>query len=202
MLSVQRPTPQQRALSLLLAALLHAALLFALLHFMVVTPKRSIATAPEHFLEMIISTAKKPVPVTGPAPQLKRPPSRSRRGGEYYGPMPSFTPPVAPPDITGFGQAIFGCAPENMPNLTPDQRAHCTNGFTRPDDSALNDPRSHVKDPLRRAAEMGAENAPTHVPCGGFRVGGGTEWLGLDLGCVAKGAFFGKGFAPLNGLEK
>ena len=48
--AIQRPDPDHgasRALSLLLVALLHALLLFAILHFMVVTPKPASVAAPE-----------------------------------------------------------------------------------------------------------------------------------------------------------
>ncbi len=66
--AIQRPDADHgasSALSLLLVALL----LFAILRFMVVTPRLAIATAPVHLLEMIIDTAKKPVPVKSPTPR-------------------------------------------------------------------------------------------------------------------------------------
>jgi hypothetical protein len=193
-----------RAVSLVLVALLHALLLFAILHFMVVTPKSITASAPEHLLEMIINTAPKPVPLTRSAPRAKPVPSRPSPGGVTSGAMPSYAPPVAPPDITGLGQALFGCAPENLPNLTPDQRAHCTNGFTRPDDNALAEPKSHVQDPLRREAEMRAKNTPDRVPCTTVEevlAGPGTVAVPVvDPACALKGAI--NGFRPLNGLDK
>ena len=206
--SVPRPTHQQRALSLLLVALLHAALLFAVLHFLVMTPKRGIASAPEHLLEMIINTAKKPVPIIIPAGRARPTPARPTTGGETSGAMPSYAPPVAPPDITGLGQAIFGCAPENIPNLTPDQRAHCANamgGFIRPDEHALTEPKSHVQDPARREAEMRAKNGQARVPCTSFTEvqtspGGSTMVPMLDPVCAADGLV--NGFRPLNGLDK
>ena len=192
------------AVSLLLVALLHALLLFAILHFMVVTPKAVIARAPEHLLEMIIDTAKKPVPLTSPAMRAKPAPSRPSRGGVTTGPMPTYAPPVAPPDVSGMGQALFGCAPETLPNLTPDQRAHCTSGFTRPDDSALAEPKSHVKDPLRREAEMRAKNTPGRVPCTYVTSApaphGSAPAPMVNPICVLDGLF--NGFGPLNGLPK
>jgi hypothetical protein len=201
MLAIPRPDASQRALSLVLVALLHAALLFAVLRFMVVTPKNRVTAAPD-LLEMIINTARKPVTVT--APPSKPAPALPRRGGVTSGAMPSFAPPVAPPDITGLGQALFGCAPENIPNLTPDQRAHCTNGFTRPDDNALVEPKSHVKDPLRREAEMRTKNTPGRVPCTSL-----AEVQTFDSSAVvpmvdpvcALGGLI-NGFGPLNGLDK
>jgi hypothetical protein len=205
--AIQRPdaTPgSSRAVSLLLVALLHALFLFAVLHFMVVRPKVPVAAAPEHLLEMIINIAKKPVPVSLPAPRSRRAPALSRRGGVTSGAMPSYAPPVAPPDVTGLGQALFGCAPENLPNLNPDQRAHCTNGFTRPDDDALLEPKSHVKDPLRREAEMRTKNTPGHVPCTYVTSApaphGAAAAPMVDPICIIGGLI--NGFGPLNGLPK
>ncbi|HEX4026115.1 MAG TPA: hypothetical protein VHX18_00750 [Rhizomicrobium sp.] len=204
MLAIPRPNTSQRALSLVLVLLLHALLLFAVLHFMVVTPKRAITPAPEHLLEMIINTARKPVPVAVPAARTRPAPSLPRPGGEHSGAMPSYAPPVAPPDVTGLGQALFGCAPENLTSLTPDQRAHCTNGFTRPDDNALVEPKSHVQDPARREAEMRTKNTPGHIPCAemisGHTGAGDVPVPGADPLCVLDGLI--NGFGPLNGLEK
>ncbi|HEY1876452.1 MAG TPA: hypothetical protein VGG66_03245 [Rhizomicrobium sp.] len=201
--AIHRPATSQ-LLSLLLVALLHALLLFAILHFMVVTPKATIVAAPEHLLEIIINTAKKPAPVSLTAPRSRPAPTLPKAGGVTSGAMPSYTPPVARPDITGLGQALFGCAPENLPNLTPDQRAHCTNGFTRPDENALVEPKSHVKDPLRREAEMRAKNTPGRVPCtsvtnvGGLA--GNTAAPTVNPICIIGGLI--NGFGPLNGLDK
>jgi hypothetical protein len=121
--------------------------------------------------------------------------------------MPSYAPPVAPPDITGLGQAIFGCAPENIPNLTPDQRAHCAstlNGFTRPDEHALVEPKSHVQDPARREAEMRAKNGQARVPCTSLAevqtFDSSTVVPMVDPACAIGGLI--NGFRPLNGLDK
>lgn len=207
MLAAPRPDAT-RTLSLLLVLLLHALLLFAVLHFLVVTPKAGIASAPEHLLELIIDTARKPKPVAAPAPHTRHTPVLPKPGGVFSGKMPTYTPPVAPPDVTGLGQAIFGCAPENIPNLTPDQRAHCTDamgGFTRPDDNALAQPKSHVKDPARRQAEMRTKNTPGRVPCTSLTevqtsLAGTTMVPLVDPVCAANG--LANGFGPLNGLPK
>jgi hypothetical protein len=205
MLASQRPQlAASRALSLVLVVLLHALLLFAVLHFMV-TAQRSARPAPERLLEMIISTARKPVPMRAPAAPVRHMPSLAQPGGEYSGVMPSYAPPVAAPDITGLGQALFGCAPENIPNLTPDQRAHCTNGFTRPDDNALIEPKSHVQDPARREAEMRTKNTPGRVPCTSLTevqtsLSGNTLVPLVDPVCAIGGLL--NGFGPLNGLNK
>jgi hypothetical protein len=190
--------------SFLLVALLHALLLFALLHFLV-QRQTAITTAPEHLLEMIISTARPPTPAPAtPAPKRKPMPVVPTPGGEHSGVLPSLAPPVAPPDITGLGQALFGCAPENIPNLTPDQRAHCTNSFTRPDENAVIEPKSHVKDPARRAAEMATKNTPGRIPCVGVMDApaphGTVAAPEINPFCVIGGLLHG--FGPLNGLAK
>lgn len=191
-------------LSLLLVALLHALLLFAVLHFLVVMPKRGIASAPERLLEMIINTARPPVPVPKAVPHTRTAPAVPRPGGEYSGVMPSYAPPVAPPDVSGMGQALFGCAPENIPNLTPDQRAHCSNGFTRPGENALVEPKSHVQDLARREAEMRARNGQARVPCTSLAevqtFDSSAVVPMVDPVCAASGVV--NGFRPLNGLDK
>jgi hypothetical protein len=204
--AISRPSPPQRALSLLLVALLHALLLFAVLHFMV-AKQHTVTAAPEKLLEMIINTARKPVPVSAPAPSG---PTKAvpRYGGVFKGVVPFTVPPVAPPDVTGLGQALFGCAPEN-PTLTTEQRAHCMKalggGFTRPDDDALIEPKSHVKDLARREAEMRAKNTPGRVPCTHLTevqtsLAGNSTVPVVDPACAIGGLV--NGFGPLNGLDK
>lgn len=194
-------TSSQRAISLGLVLLLHALLLFAVLHFMVKPPIR--LNAAERVLEMIIPIPPKPVAA---AAQRARPaaPVRAAPGGVSSGAMPSLAPPVAPPDIAGLGQALLGCAPENLGNLTPEQRAHCRLGIAKPDDSLVVEPPSHVNDPVRRAAEMRAKNTPLRLPCTSITaapVGGGVVAVPtINPVCVMGGLI--NGFDPLSGLSK
>lgn len=200
MLAVRRPDAPHRALSLILVLLLHAFLLFAVLHFLVVTTKSRITAVPEHLLEMFIDTARKPVS----APAFRPAPSPPRRNGIPSPVIPSYVPPVAPPDVTGLGQALFGCAPENIPNLTPDQRAHCTSSFTKPDDNAQAEPKSHVNDPLRREAEMRTKNTPGRLPCTSLAqvqtFDSSAVVPMVDPACAVGGLI--NGFGSLNGLDK
>ena len=193
----------QRAISALLVLLLHALLLLAFLQFLV-KPQGAGLTRPERLLELMISMPKTVAPPPPPAaPARQRAPVSVQPGGEKSGAMPSLAPPVLTPDIRGLGQALVGCAPENLSNLTVEQRSHCP-GLSRPDDSAVLEPPSHVKDPVRRAAEMKARNAPLRVPCTSVTnapVGGGTAAVPMaDPFCVMGGII--KGFGPLNGLSK
>jgi hypothetical protein len=193
----------QRAISALLVLLLHALLLFAFLQFLV-KPQGAGLSQPERLLELMISMPKVVTPPPPPAaPARQRAPARVQPGGEKSGAMPSLAPPAPTPDIRGLGQALLGCAPENLSNLTVEQRAHCP-GFSRPDDSALIESPSHVKDPVRRAAEMRARNKLLRIPCTSItqaQIGGGTATVPMtDPFCVLEGAI--KGFGPLNGLSK
>jgi hypothetical protein len=191
----------QRAISALLVLLLHALLLFAFLQFLVKPQGAGIAN-PERLLELMISMPRVSAPPAAPARQ--RAPVRVHPGGEQSGGMPSLAPPALTPDIRGLGEALLGCAPENLVNLTPEQRTRCHSGFSRPDNSAVVEPPSHVKDPLRRAAEMKARSTPLRIPCTSVidaPVGGGTAAVPMaDPFCVVGGVI--KGFGPLNGLSK
>lgn len=83
---------------------------------------------------------------------------------------PSSVSPSAPPSgIAGFGQSLFGCAPENFANRTPDARAHCA----KPGEGmALNQPdglmhgRTHVKDNARWANAMAHKQTLPMLPGG------------------------------------
>jgi hypothetical protein len=193
----------QRAISALLVLLLHVLLLFAFLQFLVKPQSAGLPKA-ERLLELMISMPKVAAPPPPAAPARQRAPTRVQPGGEHSGAMPSLAPPALTPDIRGLGQALLGCAPENLINLTPEQRAHCHSGFSAPDERAMAEPPSHVKDPLRRAAEMKARNTLLRIPCTSVidaPVGGGTAAVPMtDPFCVVGGAI--KGFGPLSGLSK
>ena len=187
----------QRAVSFLLVLLLHALMLFVLLRF-AVQKHAPLTPMAEHFLEMIIPAAKAPAPraaVQKPRPSFIPPPGP--------GPVAPLAPPAQAPDITGLGRALFRCAPENLSNLAPDERAHCPSVFTRPDQSAMIEPNSHVRDPKRRAAEMESKNTPGRVPCSYIAVekAFGYAAPGARLDCLAD-SLFGNGMPPINGLPK
>jgi hypothetical protein len=83
-------------------------------------------------------------------------------------------PPIAMPppttDLQAFGKALFGCAPENLGNLTPEQRTHCSGFGTAPHGAAAaTQSPSLINDLPRREAELAARNTPTRVPCTSLR---------------------------------
>src|SRR6185437_8373777 len=83
-------------------------------------------------------------------------------------------PPLALPppatDLQAFGQALFGCAPENLNSLTAEQRAHCAAPGRPPRDATgMAELPSLVTDLPRRQAELAARNTPARVPCASVR---------------------------------
>jgi hypothetical protein len=194
---------QQRAISALLVLLLHAVLLFAFLQYLV-KPQSAGLPNPERLLELMIRMPRVSAPLPPAAPARQRAPVRVQPSGEQSGGMPSLALPPLTPDIRGFGQALLACAPENLVNLTPTQRAHCPGGFSAPGESPVAEPPSDVKDPLRRAAEMKARSTPLRIPCTSVinaPVGGGTAAVPMvDPSCALDGAL--RGFGPLSGLSK
>ena len=143
-------------------------------------------------LPLIVPVKRLPHEIAFFLPPLReavKPDSRSRRGRPSPSP-PAATPPLAVPpivmppgaspsatDLQGFGNALFGCSPENLNNLTPEQRSHCSGLAAIPrDKNGIAEPRSLVKDLPRREAELAARNTPARVPCVELR----TRTLGFN----------------------
>lgn len=197
--SVDERRIAQRALGLALVGLLHLLLLLALLQA-VTTPVRTQLPGREAILRLI--------PLLKPAPPVPAPPSQSapiqRRA--VVPPVAEPTPLPAAPDIRPLGNSLFGCAPETLASLPPDQRAACAGSVGHaPSDTEVTMPKSHVKDPARRAAEMRTKNTPGRIPCAVLMnapapYGGKQIIPGADPFCVLHGLI--NGFGPLNGLEK
>jgi len=131
-------------------------------------------------LPLILPVKKRPREITFflPVPREAAKPARAERGRPSSLPSPvapSAVPPpivlppgIAPPraDVQSFGNALFGCAPENRNNLTPEQRAHCSGLAAMPRDTGrVGELPSLVSDPARRAAELADRNTPARVPC-------------------------------------
>jgi hypothetical protein len=143
-------------------------------------------------LPLIVSVKRLPHEITFLLPPLReavRPDTRARRGRlSPSRPLtpppltmpPIVMPPVAPPsasDLQGFGNALFGCAPENLGKLTPEQRSHCSGLAAIPrDKDSVGEPHSLVKDLPRREAELAARNTPARVHCVELR----TRTLGFN----------------------
>lgn len=182
--------------SLMLVALLHGLLLMLLLHAF--TPNNTRALSPRE-------TILRLVPLLQRAPKEEAAPSAGTARNARPLPAPAMPPSIATtpaPDVTGLGMRLFGCAPEQLATLTPEERVRCATGLKAPDRSVVSIPKSQVQDPARRAAEMRAKNSPLRIPCtyvGSAPAPHGTAVAGMiDPFCALDGLF--NGYAPLTGL--
>jgi hypothetical protein len=148
----------QRATGAALVLALHILLLLAALR--AITPPGIVARAARE-LTFVLSPLRKPPPQTAIAPRTT-PAPRALTLPLPAAPTPSIQP--AAPDIKSLGQSLFGCALENLGNLSQEQRARCA-GIAPSGGTAVAAPPSHVKDPELRAAEMDKKNTPMTVPC-------------------------------------
>jgi len=159
-----------RAVSILLVLILHTLLVLALLRFMVRPQNSAFREAPRLF-EMMIDTARLPAPRTRKgAPR----PAPARAAVEPAPQIPPLAEPLSPtptPDIRAFGQALVGCAPENVTNLTEAQRSQCRKFGALPsyDPSAVDYADRSVPGAKRWARELARKNAPLLLPCGNSR---------------------------------
>lgn len=129
------------------------------------------------------------VPAAPPAPSVRiiGAPAAPMRKPVASAPAPSPPAPslAAPPSgIAGFGQSLFGCAPENYANLTPDARAHCIKpgeglAYNRQPD--LMGENSHVRDNARWANAMAHKQTLRMLP-------GGMLFPLVALGAVLDGS--------------
>lgn len=165
-----------------LVLLLHLVLLLALLRGVINPPRPRLV--PRETILRFLPVPRMPLP-TARAPAARQPVPRSL-------PVPEVTvpSPLPAPVLRNLGQSLFGCAPENLGNLSAEERARCSGMVGRaPGDSDVAMPRSHVKDPARRAAEMRAKNTQGHLPCAMLMNApapyGGTQIVpGFNPGCA------------------
>lgn len=98
-------------------------------------------------------------------------PSDARPVPVIVSPPIAASPLTPPSDLAGFGQALFGCAPEHYADLTPDRRAHCPKpgeGLTNKERPDLMGVPSHVKDNARWANAMAHKQTLPMLPGGMF----------------------------------
>ena len=111
--------------------------------------------------------------VLRPPPKPVRLPRQIVRSGTGHMPLPLFryapstAITIAPDAKNGLSLSLFGCAPENLANLTPDQRAHCGDTLSaaslRPEFPGA--PHDLSLDPGRWKQAIRARNTPLRVPC-------------------------------------
>jgi hypothetical protein len=182
-----------------LVAALHLLIALALLH-MVSAPRHPLSVSSREIMIRMSTPVSPPsrTEMAPPPPRLIQPLTQNPQPF----PPPAIAP-IPPSDLRGFGERLFNCAPENLAGMTLQERARCGTGLTRPDDNATLTPRSRVKDPERRAAEMAAKNAQARVPCSYIATerSFGYQVPAASLDCLFD-SMTGPGLAPLNGLGK
>jgi hypothetical protein len=124
--------------------------------------------------------------------------------------VPFHTPPVqsvaAPPlaasptapssDLAGFGQALFGCAPENFTSLDEAQRSRCqTIGAlptSDPNTPSYADRADNVPGSIQWARELARKKAPLLLPCGNAKAFDIVYTGGCIIANIANGFTFKK----------
>lgn len=143
------------------------------LMLVLLSPSHSMRPAgPER--ETLLFFPPLPAPVSVPSTIDARGPRQKRIAPSGTLAVPSIAAPPAAaspraPDLAGFGQALFGCAPEHYADLTPDQRAHCPRpgeGLANKEQPDLMGTRSHVKDNARWANVMAHKQTIPMLPGG------------------------------------
>jgi hypothetical protein len=126
-----------------------------------------------------------PLTIDARGPRRKRiAPSDTLPGPPLASPPVAASPPAPPSGLAGFGQALFGCAPEHYANLAPDQRAHCPKpgeGLANKEQPDLMGGRSYVKDNTRWANAMAHKQTLPMLP-------GGMLFPLVALGAVLDGS--------------
>ena len=129
--------------------------------------------------------ARTPSTIDARGPRRKRiVPSRALAVPPIASPPVAASPLVSPSDLAGFGQALFGCAPEHYAELMPEQRAHCPKpgeGLANKEQPDLMGVPSHVKNNARWANAMAHKQTLRMMP-------GGLLWPLVALGAVLDGS--------------
>ena len=123
-------------------------------------------------------------------PRKIEPAVTSRAAPPLFRYAPSQVPVlVLPPSAKGLNLALFGCAPERLANLSPEERAQCTG---RLNTASLRG--AYPGAPLDRSLEaerweqaIRDRNTPPTVPCAyAGKVSNGDGAVMVDLVCLAR----------------
>jgi hypothetical protein len=158
-----------------LVALLHLGLLLLLLQSL---KQPAMLPALQHEMMLVLAPLAKPKPpvpiVTATIPRR----SIARPNGPIRV-LPSPQPNSdSPPRINDLGLSLFGCDPEHLSSLTPEQRAHCGNA---PDMASMQSALpGAVQERAAQAGRWAASSARDHGP--------------LDVPCAQVGQSHGAGF--------
>ncbi len=112
-----------------------------------------------------------------PKPPLREPamPPRAPRPAMRLAPLPgtrAITVPAfkddAIPAMPGLGRSLFGCRPENLANLSPEEQAACASASNGPKPNGMPDFRDHsgrVPGAALWARQKARKNGPLLLPC-------------------------------------
>ncbi len=144
--------------------LLHVGVIAALLNaFHLSGPP--IASPREHIVWFRL--APKPLPAEkteAPSKQRERVLSTPLRYPDYR--KINLPPAIGDTDLGALHGFLFDCAPQNLINLTPEQRAQCLTAGRKPDDSVdYADHTSRSKNAVRWARALMRKQQPTLLPC-------------------------------------
>ena len=158
-----RAFPPRRLAGAALALVLHAALIALLLRVTL-----SQAPLPSVISERLTWIALR----APPKPESQKTHARHVRVRATTGlPVPDFRGATFPPEpntqsLEVLHPFLFDCAPENLTNLSPEQRAQCGGTMNRPDGSAdFADRTSRSHDAARWARGLARKNNPLLLPC-------------------------------------
>ena len=103
-----------------------------------------------------------PAPVPSPAPAA---PSRTR-------PVPPEAGIAPNPQARGVDVPLFRCAPQDLADLSPEERDRCAAAFAAPvpRDAIPGTVREHAVDADRWSAAIASRNAPVTMPCSYLKV--------------------------------
>jgi hypothetical protein len=152
----------RRLASALIVFLLHGLLVLVLLHATVHRVTRASSTQ-----ELIMQYFRPPTPAepAAPPPPVMNAPSTPRANG-LAAPPPAEAPSGSA--LQGLHQFLFDCAPENVGNLTPEERARCTDQALAPNPDETNGLRnlpSLSRDAAHWARGLARKQNPLLLPC-------------------------------------
>ena len=145
-------------------ALLHIAIIAGLIRAIHFEAPHANAPAHEHLVWLILHPKPASSETRSSNPKNGTPPATVVYPDYRSIHLPPLTGETNP---NGLGGSLFDCAPENLANLTPEQRAHCTVASIdrRDETSSLMEHPSKSKNAVRWARALQRKQNPTLLPC-------------------------------------
>lgn len=156
------PNTQRRLPALAVTALLHVAIVFALLHAVFVMPAAPVSHAP-HETQITLLPVIAPPPL--PGKKRQRAATGSNAITPYFNPdaMPQFLPRAK---VLGLHAALSACAPENYDMASEQVRRVCGRiGALLQNDPGHFGVLQDVSDPKHWERELARREAPYLAPC-------------------------------------